>query len=307
MANEIIPFNGRALSKQEQTGGAVTFRVTEAVKQVMREVIVCYAAPGETTEDRALVVGVWARETAEYPQEVVQAAFRYLLRHNPRAPWRPSLKDIIDRCDWEMAETERTIHQWYKGGNCAEPPAWSKPLVRKALAKVVVEFRSKHVSYNGSPNGNGYKRDGLSDQDFLGWKLAKEIGNRVNLWPHDLLDEFGVYYGDKLEAVAKRIADIEAERARREEEQRAEREKFELERWEQQKREAKRAQLTAEAREAALARPDVAEAKKFYEGCYAVRSNCEKTTQAHNAFVKLFMPAMNEELAKRGLPQWPWK
>lgn len=54
-------------------------------------------APKERSDEPA-IVKIWLRETAEFAPDVIETACRSLLRKNPRNPFRPTLQDLIERC-----------------------------------------------------------------------------------------------------------------------------------------------------------------------------------------------------------------
>ena len=122
--------------------------------------------------------------------------------------------------------------------------------------------------------------------------LQQEIEDKLRSWMADAHD--------------RHVKEEETERQRAEERTRTaqERQERERQRWEQQKRDEAKVRLSSEAREAALARPDVAAAKRKCDDLHALRPRSEATTAAHSEFVNLWLPAFNEELIARGVEVW---
>jgi hypothetical protein len=203
--NSLIPFAGKQVAKLQQAGAVTTNALAPAVKQAMRELIVCYSAPGESTEDRALVLQVWAREVASYMPEIVAEAMLKLLRENPRAPFRPCVKDVLDYCCKVQSKHVRVIAAWYLGWSDDEPPAWVQSMVRKVLENEMKDISTRY----DPPSEYESALDmlwGITRPMHRGWKLAQTIGKRLADWPEDLLAEHGVLTGARLQDVSDRVA-----------------------------------------------------------------------------------------------------
>jgi hypothetical protein len=125
----------------------------------------------------------------------------------------------------------------------------------------------------------------------MGWFMVGKIGASLAEWPPDLLGEFDVPTGS---ALARLRALVAAEQERREREKREERERLEALDREWQRVE----KLRTEAREAAMARPEVEAA----DAAWKMARNCGGYTQTLRAFQDAYRPAHNEELVARGLP-----
>jgi hypothetical protein len=290
MANILIPFGSNAVAKQTQAG-AIT--VAPAVQQVMRELFVCYVQQGESTEDRATVLTVWARETAEHPPEIVAEALHELLRNNPRAPFRPCLKDVLDYCGRTRRKYEGHISSWYRGGK-QEPPAWCKHIVRGVLAGMLRNWRENYIDLQGHAISKG--ESCLTDQEWAAMKVAEKIGDAIDRWPRDLLDEHGVAYGAELARIRQKIADAHAAWEAKERER-----KEAIDR--QSKREAEANRLREEARKAASNVPDVAKAWERYWTFRHVngKRQPDEAEKLHQEYVQLYRPALQRELSARGV------
>lgn len=203
--NNLVPLSGTQIANRAQAGAAATY-APPAVQQAMREIVVNYVHPGESAEDRTIVLRTWARETAAYPAEIVTEALNRLLRTNPRAPFRPCIADVLKACDQVRERWAAQIVEWYRQGNVEAVPDWCKPIVRDALSKAIKRELEDAIrwDYRGRPPY------GITDGDHARWAVAQRLG-RLDRWPSDILDDAGIAHGDALTELDKRIKAAKAD------------------------------------------------------------------------------------------------
>jgi hypothetical protein len=135
----------------------------------------------------------------------------------------------------------------------------------------------------------------LNAHDRYGRGLQGEVESALREWMAKAHQQHLAEEEERRREYAKAKADQE----------RLEREK--CERQEAYERDAEKRrhlrELDEAARNAAMARPDVAAAREEFQREYAVRANCERTNETHSAFAAVYRPAYEEELAKRGLTE----
>lgn len=295
----------------ERSNRSPAVQVREAMLDLFAD---CARQAGEVDEDRKRVLATWNRETSEFEPEIRAEVFRRLLRHNPRNPFRPTVQDIVTRCEVVQREWADRIKKRYVEGSAEELPAWCSRLTNEVLrgcleswAEAAKRELQPFQHWNSaSERERQYLRRGefsryppeFTDRDRVGWFMVgkRRLGVPIADWPADLLQEFDVPTGNEL---ARLRALVEAQEERRERKRREEREQLEAQDRERQKLE----KLRAQAQEAAMTRPDVAAAHAAW------KMDCERGVrrgghpQALNAFQEVYRPAHNEELVARGLPR----
>jgi hypothetical protein len=201
----LVPFTGKQVGTPTNTGSKVT--ITAPVKQAMDKLVVCYAPqPGETAEDRGLMLRTWAEETVEFRPEIVSEALHKLLRENPRAPFRPCLKDVIDYCHKVQKAWLSRVDGWYFGWSDVELPSWCAGSF--SLQQLGASMKLRADNCNATEDET--TRDlywGITPDQRRGWKLANDIGKRLADWPRELLKKYGVLSGENLDLVSARIAE----------------------------------------------------------------------------------------------------
>lgn len=203
----LVPYAGNQVAKPEQ-GGAIATPMAPAVKQAIRELIVCYTAPGESTEDRALVIQVWARETSEFAPEIVADGMHDLLRTNPRAPFRPSIKDVIDYCEKHRKAAKKRAREWYAGKSDERPAGWVD--IRDELDTEMTwavereHYESRRKAYQT-----------VTADEYQRWKAANGLSTKIDRWPADLLAKHGIPMGAEFRRIGDAIEAEEAERDRK--------------------------------------------------------------------------------------------
>jgi hypothetical protein len=277
----------------ERSGRSPTVQVKEAMLDLFAD---CARQAGEVDEDRKRVLATWNRETAEFEPEVRAEAFRYLLRHNPRNPFRPTVQDIVTRCELVRREWEARIRSRYVGSSKEELPTWcarlAKEVLRECLQHWADDAKRELERFQHWRNASERERQFLSQGEFGGyppeftdrdrviWFLVgkRQFGIPFADWPADLLQEFDVPIGPEL---ARITTLVEAQKAERERKGREERER--LEALDQERMRVEK--LRAEAKETAMARPDVAAAQAAWNGaCERAGTRSGRYTQALNAF-----------------------
>jgi hypothetical protein len=253
-------------------------------------------------------VRIWARETEEFGPEIVGDALRKLMRNNPRNPFRPSVQDIIAAAQSVLAQWSEHIERSYlpEASNLSsryllprrlpevgEPPAsWSARVTIDVLRPRLEEMASRYSSAI-TEGASSARPSAITAAEYIGGRLAKDIGPRLAQWADDLLAEFGVLTGLAF-AKVQRLANAEEEERRQTELRK---------RQEQQHREAeaqafrqRQECLNREARNAAMARPEV---KAAMDASQATRRRTYD--HAHKTFLAVWQLVLREEMAARGL------
>jgi hypothetical protein len=267
------------------------------VQNAMHELLVnCARPPGELHEDRVVLLQMWTRETSAFEPEIVVEALRSLLRHNPNDPYRPTIEVIRRRCEMRHAEWADRVRARYVGTSNEELPAWCDRITYEALAWQLKSWTSEATVQASLTRLAQTFPPEFKERDKVGWFIASKIGNRLSDWPQDLLHEFDVPSGAKLEHLrAIVIADREREERRELEEH---------ERVAAEREETVRAkQLRQDALAAALARPDVQQLLETKRATELFGHRTNEARRAHEAFAAVYRPAAIEELKARGLTE----
>jgi hypothetical protein len=266
----------RAMTVVPMESGTVeeprTRAVSREVRGVMQDLLVAWPPPaGEDHADRVRLVEIWVRVTSVFEQEVISEALHDLLTNNPRNPFRPSVQDIVERCQCVRAQWADCARAYYLGRADAPPPGWSSHITREVLRSILQELQHECAQ----PRNGVTSCPGFTDAELRGWRMARRIGPRISEWPTELLTEFGVAPRDEVDRVQ---AFVDAENARLEKGRQADR------------------NADDEAVKSAMKRPDVIRAFEAKRAAERHGPNSDEARQAHQSFTDLYLRAHAEEL-----------
>lgn len=160
-------------------------QVPKAVTRGIKEITLAYPAQGLTSEDVAILLGIYLEAVAGFACAVVIWTLRWLLFHNPRNTpsytTRPTPQDVREACRLTHRYWQRWVVDFYFGG------AWAKPSTNLMLTKENADLLQRH--YEAQKHGKPGEPDCIVPADLQIAFLQEEIECQLSAIEHQAAQE----------------------------------------------------------------------------------------------------------------------
>lgn len=104
--NSVVPIGGELASRK---GASLPAVVSDAIV----DILITFSAGNQDDTDKKRVVRVYQSAVADFHSAVAEAGIAWIMRHNPRNPFRPTAQDVYEACEMIAAFWKQRVIQFF--------------------------------------------------------------------------------------------------------------------------------------------------------------------------------------------------
>lgn len=104
--NSLVPMGGELVSRK---GASLPAVVSDGIVNLLST----FSAGNQNDTDKTRIVRVYQYAVSEFHPAIAEAGVAWIMRHNPRNPFRPTAQDVSEACDMVAAFWKQRVIQFF--------------------------------------------------------------------------------------------------------------------------------------------------------------------------------------------------